>query len=217
MGAFGTLSMVQPGFGIVHQVKQKYVARGVHKVKSEATTKDAKGTLYYPDTLVGTDSHTTMINGIGVVGWGVGGIEAEAAMLGQPVYLLTPDVVGMELTGRLREGVTATDLVLRVTELLRRHKVVGKFVEFFGEGTRTLALPDRATIGNMAPEYGATMGFCPIDENTIAYFKRPGRTRTAHGAFEPPLPPPRPACGITAMPRARAICTASGRAPSSVT
>jgi aconitase A len=121
--------------------------------------------VYYPDTLVGTDSHTTMINGIGVVAWGVGGIEAEAAMLGQPVYFLTPDVVGFELTGQLREGVTATDLVLTVTELLRKEKVVGKFVEFFGEGTRSLSLPDRATIGNMAPEYGATMGFFPVDEN----------------------------------------------------
>src|SRR5436309_13780841 len=117
-----------------------------------------------------------MINGIGVVAWGVGGIEAEAAMLGQPVYFLTPDVVGFELSGRLREGVTATDLVLRVTETLRKEKVVGKFVEFFGEGTRTLALPDRATIGNMAPEYGATMGFFPDDEKTIDYFKGTGRT-----------------------------------------
>ena len=132
--------------------------------------------MYYPDTLVGTDSHTTMINGIGVVGWGVGGIEAEAAMLGQPVYMLTPDVVGFELTGRLREGCTATDLVLTVTEILRRHKVVGKFVEFFGEGTRTLAVPDRATIGNMAPEYGATMGFFPVDEKTIDYYRGTGRT-----------------------------------------
>jgi aconitate hydratase len=140
--------------------------------------------VYYPDTLVGTDSHTTMINGIGVVGWGVGGIEAEAAMLGQPVYFLTPDVVGFELTGRLREGVTATDLVLTVTEILRQHKVVGKFVEFFGEGTRSLALPDRATIANMAPEYGATMGFFPVDEKTIDYFKGTGRTKAEIEAFE---------------------------------
>jgi len=168
MQAFDTFGVVPPGFGIVHQVNLEYLARGVHKTKD--------GT-YYPDTLVGTDSHTTMINGIGVVGWGVGGIEAEAAMLGQPVYFLTPDVVGFELTGRLREGVTATDLVLTVTEILRQHKVVGKFVEFFGEGTRTLALPDRATIGNMAPEYGATMGFFPVDEKTIDYFKGTGRTR----------------------------------------
>jgi aconitate hydratase len=175
MQAFDTFGVVPPGFGIVHQVNLEYLARGVHK-----TAKN----VYYPDTLVGTDSHTTMINGIGVVGWGVGGIEAEAAMLGQPVYLLTPDVVGMELTGRLREGVTATDLVLTVTELLRKHKVVGKFVEFFGEGTRTLALPDRATIGNMAPEYGATMGFFPVDEKTIEYFQGTGRTKAEIEAFE---------------------------------
>jgi aconitate hydratase len=175
MQAFSTFGVVPPGFGIVHQVNLEYLARGVHR--------DSEG-VYYPDTLVGTDSHTTMINGIGVVGWGVGGIEAEAAMLGQPVYMLTPDVVGMELTGRLREGVTATDLVLTVTELLRREKVVGKFVEFFGEGTRTLALPDRATIGNMAPEYGATMGFFPVDERTIEYFRGTGRTTEEIEAFE---------------------------------
>ncbi|MDO9112170.1 MAG: aconitate hydratase [Polaromonas sp.] len=175
MQAFDTFGVVPPGFGIVHQVNLEYLARGVHK--------RADG-VYYPDTLVGTDSHTTMINGIGVVGWGVGGIEAEAAMLGQPVYMLTPDVVGFELTGRLREGVTATDLVLRVTEALRKEKVVGKFVEFFGEGTRTLALPDRATIANMAPEYGATMGFFPVDEKTIEYFTGTGRTKAEIEAFE---------------------------------
>ena len=175
MQAFDTFGVVPPGFGIVHQVNLEYLARGVHKTQAD---------VYYPDSLVGTDSHTTMINGIGVVAWGVGGIEAEAAMLGQPVYFLTPDVVGMELTGRLREGVTATDLVLRVTETLRREKVVGKFVEFFGEGTRTLALPDRATIGNMAPEYGATMGFFPVDEKTIDYFKGTGRTKSEIEAFE---------------------------------
>ncbi|HQD16728.1 MAG TPA: aconitate hydratase AcnA, partial [Ottowia sp.] len=138
----------------------------------------------YPDTLVGTDSHTTMINGIGVVGWGVGGIEAEAAMLGQPVYFLTPDVVGFELNGRLREGCTATDLVLTVTERLRQHKVVGKFVEFFGEGTASLSVPDRATIGNMAPEYGATLGFFPVDERTLEYFQGTGRTKAEIEAFE---------------------------------
>src|SRR5207344_1083463 len=132
----------------------------------------------------GTDSHTTMINGIGVVGWGVGGIEAEAGMLGQPVYFLTPDIVGVELTGALREGVTATDLVLTVTEMLRRAKVVGKFVEFFGEGTASLAIPDRATIANMAPEYGATMGFFPVDEKTIDYFRGTGRTKDEIEAFE---------------------------------
>ncbi|MFP5324835.1 MAG: aconitate hydratase AcnA [Gammaproteobacteria bacterium] len=174
MQAFDTFGVVPPGFGIVHQVNLEHLARGVH----------LKGGLYYPDTLVGTDSHTTMINGIGVVGWGVGGIEAEAAMLGQPVYFLTPDVVGFELTGRLREGCTATDLVLTVTEILRRHKVVGKFVEFFGEGTASLALPDRATIANMAPEYGATMGFFPVDEKTLDYFRGTGRSKAEIEAFE---------------------------------
>ena len=175
MQAFDTFGVVPPGFGIVHQVNLEYLARGVHL---------GKDGVAYPDTLVGTDSHTTMINGIGVVGWGVGGIEAEAGMLGQPVYFLTPDVVGLKLKGRLREGCTATDLVLTVTELLRQHKVVGKFVEFFGEGTRTLALPDRATIANMAPEYGATMGFFPVDERTIDYFKGTGRSKREIELFE---------------------------------
>jgi len=179
MQAFDTFGVVPPGFGIVHQVNLEYLARGVHKVKDAK-----KNEVYYPDTLVGTDSHTTMINGIGVVGWGVGGIEAEAGMLGQPVYFLTPDVVGVNLTGALREGVTATDLVLTITELLRKAKVVGKFVEFFGEGTRTLSLTDRATIANMAPEYGATMGFFPVDEATIDYFKGTGRTKAEIDAFE---------------------------------
>lgn len=175
MQAFDTFGVVPPGFGIVHQVNLEYLARGVHRTA---------GDVYYPDTLVGTDSHTTMINGIGVVGWGVGGIEAEAAMLGQPVYFLTPDVVGFELTGRLREGVTATDLVLTVTEMLRKEKVVGQFVEFFGEGTASLTLPDRATIGNMAPEYGATMGFFPVDEKTLDYFQGTGRKKSEIEAFE---------------------------------
>jgi len=175
MQAFSTFGVVPPGFGIVHQVNLEYLARGVHQSREG---------VYYPDTLVGTDSHTTMINGIGVVGWGVGGIEAEAAMLGQPVYMLMPDVVGFELSGRLREGCTATDLVLTITEILRKHKVVGKFVEFFGEGTRTLAVPDRATIGNMAPEYGATMGFFPVDEKTIEYFQGTGRSKEEIDALE---------------------------------
>ncbi|MEP7155794.1 MAG: aconitate hydratase AcnA [Betaproteobacteria bacterium] len=166
MQAFDTFKVVPPGIGIVHQVNLEYLARGVH---------DKNGVLY-PDSLVGTDSHTTMINGVGVVGWGVGGIEAEAGMLGQPVYFLTPDVVGVNLTGKLPEGTTATDLVLTVTEMLRKAKVVGKFVEFFGEGTRALSVPDRATIANMAPEYGATMGFFPVDEATIEYFRAGGRT-----------------------------------------
>ena len=174
MQAFETFGVVPPGFGIVHQVNLEYLARGVH----------TKGGVYYPDTLVGTDSHTTMINGIGVVGWGVGGIEAEAGMLGQPVYFLTPDVIGVNLTGQLREGVTATDLVLTITELLRKEKVVGKFVEFFGEGTESLSLTDRATIANMAPEYGATMGFFPVDEQTIEYFKGTGRSKAEIDAFE---------------------------------
>ncbi len=176
MQAFDTFGVVPPGFGIVHQVNLEYLARGVHKVP--------KKDIYYPDTLVGTDSHTTMINGIGVVGWGVGGIEAEAGMLGQPVYFLTPDVVGVNLTGQLREGVTATDLVLTITELLRKEKVVGKFVEFFGKGTKTLTLTDRATIANMAPEYGATMGFFPVDEATLDYFHGTGRTKAEINAFE---------------------------------
>src|SRR6478752_5852257 len=175
MQAFSTFGVVPPGFGIVHQVNLEYLARGVFK--------SADG-MHYPDTLVGTDSHTTMINGIGVVGWGVGGIEAEAAMLGQPVYMLTPDVVGFELSGRLREGCTATDLVLYVTAILRAEKVVGKFVEFFGPGAASIAVPDRATIGNMAPEYGATMGFFPVDEMTVAYFEGTGRTDAEIERFE---------------------------------
>ncbi|RAR51176.1 aconitase [Paraburkholderia unamae] len=177
MQAFDTFKVVPPGIGIVHQVNLEYLARGVHK-KAEGGD-----TVYYPDTLVGTDSHTTMINGIGVVGWGVGGIEAEAGMLGQPVYFLTPDVVGVELKGKLREGCTATDLVLTITEMLRKEKVVGKFVEFFGEGTASIGVPDRATIGNMAPEYGATIGFFPVDEKTIDYFKGTGRTQAEIDAF----------------------------------
>jgi aconitate hydratase len=167
MQAFDTFKVVPPGIGIVHQVNLEYLARGVHK---------SQDGVYYPDTLVGTDSHTTMINGIGVVGWGVGGIEAEAGMLGQPMYFLTPDVVGVNLKGRLHPACTATDLVLTVTELLRKAKVVGKFVEFFGEGTASLAVPDRATIANMAPEYGATMGFFPVDDRTIDYFRGTGRS-----------------------------------------
>ncbi len=174
MQAFDTFKVVPPGIGIVHQVNLEYLARGVH---------DRDG-VTYPDSLVGTDSHTTMINGIGVVGWGVGGIEAEAAMLGQPVYFLTPDVVGVHLKGRLREGCTATDLVLTITEMLRKEKVVGKFVEFFGEGTRSLAVPDRATIANMSPEYGATMGFFPVDEKTLEYFVGTGRTAEEVDALE---------------------------------
>jgi aconitate hydratase A / 2-methylisocitrate dehydratase len=176
--AFETFGVVPPGIGIVHQVNLEYLAKGV------LTSESRKGTIYFPDTLVGTDSHTTMINGLGVVGWGVGGIEAEAGMLGQPVYFLTPEVIGVNLTGTLREGVTATDLVLRVTEMLRKQKVVGKFVEFFGEGTAALSVTDRATIGNMAPEYGATMGFFGVDEQTVAYLRGTGRSDELCGAFE---------------------------------
>ncbi|MBS0498368.1 MAG: aconitate hydratase [Proteobacteria bacterium] len=174
MQAFDTFKVIPPGIGIVHQINLEYLARGVHQ----------KDGFIFPDTLVGTDSHTTMINGIGVVGWGVGGIEAEAGMLGQPVYFLTPDVVGVNLTGHLREGVTATDLVLTITEMLRKANVVGKFVEFFGEGTASLTLPDRATIANMAPEYGATMGFFPVDDATIDYFKGTGRSQEEIAAFQ---------------------------------
>ncbi|MEM7600277.1 MAG: aconitase family protein, partial [Verrucomicrobiota bacterium] len=164
--AFDTFSVVPPGIGIVHQVNLEYLAKGVL----------SKDNVYYPDTLVGTDSHTTMINGVGVVGWGVGGIEAEAGMLGQPVTFLVPEVVGVYLHGELAEGVTATDLTLRVTEMLRAHGVVGKFVEFFGPGAKALSLPDRATIANMAPEYGATMGFFPVDDETINYLRGTGRS-----------------------------------------
>ena len=166
MQAFDTFKVVPPGIGIVHQVNLEYLAKGVLESKG----------VYYPDTLVGTDSHTTMINGIGIVGWGVGGIEAEAGMLGQPVYFLTPDVVGVHLTGALKEGVTATDLALTVTQLLRKTKVVGKFVEFFGPGAAALPVVDRATIANMAPEYGATMGFFPIDEECVNYLRATGRS-----------------------------------------
>ena len=173
MQAFDTFKVVPPGIGIVHQVNLEYLARGVH----------IKDGIYYPDTLVGTDSHTTMINGIGVVGWGVGGIEAEAGMLGQPVYFLTPDVVGVHLKGKLHPACTATDLVLTVTEMLRKAKVVGKFVEYFGKGAASLPVPDRATLGNMAPEYGATMGFFPVDDKTIEYFRGSGRTPEEIDAF----------------------------------
>src|SRR6201991_3843718 len=163
--AFDGFRVIPPGIGICHQVNLEYLAKNVWEKN-----------VYFPDTLVGTDSHTTMINGLGIVGWGVGGIEAEAAMLGQPVYFLTPDVVGVHLSGSLNEGVTATDLVLRVTEMMRKAKVVGKFVEFHGEGAASLSVTDRATIANMSPEYGATMGYFPPDEETCAYLKATGRT-----------------------------------------
>jgi aconitate hydratase len=176
--AFETFGVVPPGIGIVHQVNLEYLAKGVLSRPVDGAT------LYYPDTLVGTDSHTTMINGLGIVGWGVGGIEAEAGMLGQPVYFLTPEVVGVHMTGAIREGVTATDLALHVTELLRKAKVVGKFIEFYGPGAASLSLPDRATIANMAPEYGATMGFFPVDAESVNYLKATGRTPAQIEAFE---------------------------------
>jgi aconitate hydratase len=174
MQAFDTFKVVPPGIGIVHQVNLEYLAKGVLEA----------GGVYYPDTLVGTDSHTTMINGLGIVGWGVGGIEAEAGMLGQPVYFLTPDVVGVHLTGAIKEGVTATDVALTVTQMLRKAKVVGKFVEFFGPGAAALPLVDRATIANMAPEYGATMGFFPIDEECVNYLRATGRSEAHCKMYE---------------------------------
>jgi aconitate hydratase len=181
MQAFDTFKVVPPGIGIVHQVNLEYLAKGVLSSPAPAAPHDH---LYYPDTLVGTDSHTTMINGLGIVGWGVGGIEAEAGMLGQPVYFLTPDVVGVHLTGALREGVTATDLALTVTQLLRKAKVVGKFVEFYGSGAAALPVVDRATIANMAPEYGATMGFFPIDHETVNYLRATGRSEEHCRTYE---------------------------------
>ncbi len=172
--AFQTFGVVPPGIGIVHQVNLEYLAKGVLE----------KDGVWYPDSLVGTDSHTTMINGLGVVGWGVGGIEAEAGMLGQPVYFLTPEVVGVHLTGAVKEGVTATDVVLHITQMLRKAKVVGKFVEFYGPGAKSLPVVDRATIANMAPEYGATMGFFGVDEETVAYLRGTGRSDELVAAFE---------------------------------
>src|SRR4249919_3382506 len=168
--AFHNLAIVPPDTGIVHQVNLEYLARVVFVHESPGKR------VAYPDTLVGTDSHSTMVNGLGVLGWGVGGIEAEAAMLGQPVSMLIPLVVGVKLTGRLREGATATDLVLTITEMLRNHGVVGKFVEYFGPGLQDLSLADRATIANMSPEYGATCGIFPIDKETLRYLKLTGRS-----------------------------------------
>src|SRR5437868_4416643 len=200
--AFKTFQLIPPGIGIVHQVNLEYLAKGVLSstgfppvgqagISPASSGKMPDGPiaettvpLYYPDTLVGTDSHTTMINGLGVVGWGVGGIEAEAGMLGQPVYFLTPEVVGVHLTGQLREGVTATDLVLHITQMLRAQKVVGKFVEFYGDGAASLPVPDRATIGNMSPEYGATMGYFPVDQESVNYLRATGRTDEQCAAFE---------------------------------
>jgi aconitate hydratase len=189
-GAFKAFKVIPPGVGIVHQVNLEYLARGVFLHQGIA----------YPDSLVGTDSHTTMINGLGILGWGVGGIEAEAAMLGQPLYMLPPQVIGVELTGALPEGATATDLVLVVTEMLRKHGVVGKFVEFFGPGLSTISVPDRATVANMAPEYGATVGFFPLDQAALEYLRATGRSASqlelieayckAQGLFRTDATPP---------------------------
>ena len=173
-GAFETVRVVPPGNGIIHQINMEHLSRGVWE----------KDGVWFPDTVFGTDSHTTMVNGIGIVAWGVGGIEAEAGMLGQPNAFLTPDVVGCHLTGRLREGVTATDLALTVTELMRKAKVVGKFVEFFGEGATALTAADRCTVANMAPEYGATMGYFPVDDKTVDYFRMTGREPELVSAIE---------------------------------
>ena len=174
--AFHNFRVVPPDTGIVHQVNLEYLARVV------MTAETPDGTLAFPDTLVGTDSHTTMVNGLGVVGWGVGGIEAEAAMLGQPSSMLIPPVLGVKLSGRLPEGTTATDLVLTITERLRKHGVVGKFVEFYGPGLEHLTLADRATLGNMCPEYGATIAIFPIDAMTLDYLRLSGRDRDARRA-----------------------------------
>ncbi|MEM6338106.1 MAG: aconitate hydratase AcnA, partial [Bacteroidota bacterium] len=177
--AFENFSVVPPARGIVHQVNLEYIARGVWSRPEESGLE-----VIYPDSLVGTDSHTTMINGLGIVGWGVGGIEAEAVMLDQPIYMLIPEVVGFKITGRLNEGVTATDMTLRVVEMLRQKGVVGKFVEFYGAGLSSMSLPDRATIANMAPEYGATMGFFPVDAEAVAYMRRTGRSEEIAQVFE---------------------------------
>jgi len=168
--AFDNFAVVPPGTGIVHQVNLEYLASVIHRREHDGRF------LAYPDTLVGTDSHTTMVNGLGVVGWGVGGIEAEAVILGQPYYMLLPEVVGMKLKGALPDGATATDLVLRVTEILRAHGVVGRFVEYYGAGLSRLTLPDKATLANMSPEYGATIGFFPVDDSTLEYLRGTGRT-----------------------------------------
>ena len=167
--AFNNFRVVPPGTGICHQVNLEYLGKTVWQKESDGKT------FAYPDSLVGTDSHTTMINGLGILGWGVGGIEAEAAMLGQPVSMLIPEVVGFRISGKLRAGITATDLVLTVVEMLRKKGVVGKFVEFYGDGLKDMPVADRATIANMAPEYGATCGFFPVDDQTISYMRLTGR------------------------------------------
>src|SRR6202043_3963336 len=175
--AFSNFSVVPPGTGICHQVNLEYLAQTVWTRKEKMTVgkKTATFEVAYPDSLVGTDSHTTMVNGLAVLGWGVGGIEAEAALLGEPLSMLLPDVVGFKVSGKPKGGVTATDLVLTATQMLRRHGVVGKFVEFFGPGLASLSIADRATLGNMAPEYGATCGYFPVDDDTLKYLRETGR------------------------------------------
>src|SRR5690242_7555597 len=182
--SFENFRVVPPGTGICHQVNLEYLSQTVWTAKGEIKLngKDVATEIAYPDTLVGTDSHTTMVNGLAVLGWGVGGIEAEAAMLGQPYSMLLPEVIGVKLTGKLKEGVTATDLVLTVTQMLRKRGVVGKFVEYFGPGLANLSIADRATIGNMSPEYGATCGFFPVDDDTLKYLADTGRS-AAHVAL----------------------------------
>src|SRR3984885_12567315 len=176
-GSFENFRVVPPGTGICHQVNLEYLSQTVFSAPGGAKVdgKDVNGEVAYPDTVVGTDSHTTMVNGLAVLGWGVGGIEAEAAMLGQPYSMVLPEVIGVKLTGKLKEGVTATDLVLTVTQMLRKRGVVSKFVEFFGAGLSNLSIADRATIGNMSPEYGATCGFFPVDDDTLQYLRDTGR------------------------------------------
>ena len=199
--AFDNFRVVPPATGIIHQVNLEYLAK-------VAMTKEQNGeTQVFPDSLVGTDSHTTMINGLGVVGWGVGGIEAEAGMLGQPLYFVMPEVVGFKLTGQLPDGATATDLALTVTEMLRKKGVVGKFVEFYGPGLKHMSLADRATVANMAPEYGATMGFFPVDEETLNYLRLTGRDESSSGWWKPTTKPK--ACSGPMIRRTRSSATPS--------
>ena len=196
--AFDNFRVVPPGTGICHQVNLEYLAQTVWTRSEPQRRQDVE--VAYPDTLVGTDSHTTMVNGLAVLGWGVGGIEAEAAMLGQPLSMLAPEVIGFKLTGAPKEGVTATDVVLTVTQMLRKKGVVGKFVEFYGEGLDHLSLADRATIANMAPEYGATCGFFPVDAETLAYLNTSGRADERIALIEAYTPRRRGCCATPARP-----------------
>ena len=215
--SFEDFRVVPPGTGICHQVNLEYLSQTVWtaKAKIKFADKTVATELAYPDTLVGTNSHTTMVNGLSVLGWGVGGIEAEAAMLGQPYSMLMPEVIGVRFNGKLKEGVTATDLVLTVTQMLRKRGVVGKFVEYFGPGLASLSIADRATLGNMSPEYGATCGFFPIDEDTIKYLRDTGRPRSA-SRWSSPMPRRR-ACTTPRRCRIRSspISSSSNSPPSS--